>query len=268
MLFLDEKTILFLITIVAIVAITWYYHAYTLSPRKRLPSLRPLPSLNALRAAWGRGAETGNVIHISPGAGTIARQATMAETVAGLLAAERVAVEAALKATPILVSSGDTVSHLALRGILRQAYQRAGRAHDYDPSTIQLITHENATAYAAGVMALYKRHTIEASQLIGSFGHEFLLFAEDGAEQNLPQVIGSTTITALPVVLLSTHLPLIGEEVFAAESYLSDDAPPKARLMTQDFLRTVVIVLIIGGIIYTLLQTLQPQLGLPELPGV
>lgn len=264
----DEKTILVLVTTVAIVAVTWYYHAYASTRRKNPPARRPLPALHVLKEATGRGAETGRALHISPGAGTIGRQSTIAETTAGLLAAERVVSEAALNGTPVLVSSGDAVSHLAMRGILRQAYQRAGRAHDYDPASIQLITHENPTAYAAGVMALYEQQRLEASQIIGSVGQEFLLFAEDGATRDLPQVIGSTSITALPVVLLNTPTALVGEEVFAAEAYLTDEPAPQARLMTQDFLRTVVITLIAGGIIYSLLRQLQPQLGLPELPGV
>jgi cbb3-type cytochrome oxidase subunit 3 len=262
-----EKTIFVLALVLVVVAITWFYHAYTLDKRKPLPTRRPIPPLDTLRTAYGRGAETGGAIHISPGSGTIGDATTMAETMVGLLAAERVVNQAALQGTPILVSSGDAVSHLALRGLLRQAYKYAGRAHDYTSSSIQLLAHENATAYATGVMTLYDRQRMEASQMIGNFGHEFLLFAEEGARQKLPQVIGTTSIAALPIMILNTEHTLIGEEVFAAEAYLANTSPPQARLMTQDLLRTVVILLIVLGVIYHALQTLQPQLGLPSLTG-
>ncbi len=261
----SPETIIALLLFTGVVAVTWLYHARALDDRNRIPERRPLPAFDVLRAALGRGAETGRAVHLSPGAGAIGRRATMGETVVGLLAAERVANEAALKGAPILVSSGDAVAHLAMRGILRQAYQRAGRAHDYHPASIQLLAHQNPTAYSAGVMTFYARQYLEASQMLGSFRHEFLLFAEEGAARTIPQVLGATSMTALPTMMLSTPNTLIGEEVYAAEAYLSREAAPQARLMSHDLLRTGVIVLIVLGIVYTLLQ---PSLSLlPPLPG-
>ncbi len=254
-------TLVILLIALVGVAFVWLYHARAMAGR--IPPCRPLPAFETLRSALGRGAETGRPIHISPGAGSLANPTNFAETVGGLLAAERVVNEAALKGAPVIVSSGDAVSHLALRGILRQAYKRAGRAHDYNPAVIELLAHQNPTAYSTGVMTLYGREKIEASQLIGSFRQEFLLFGEEGAKRNIPQIMGATSMNALPVMMLTTPATLIGEEVFAAEAYLSDAAEPKARLMTQDILRTVIILLIIGGLIYNSL--LQPTLGLPSL---
>lgn len=262
---LPAETIVVLLMLLAIVALTWVHHARSLNEHIAIPKRRPLPSFSALRAALGRGAETGQVVHISPGAGTIGNRVTMAETVAGLLAAERISNEAALKGSPLLVSSGDAIAHLALRGLLRQAYRHAGRAHDYNPASIELLAHQNAPSYATGVMALYANQRIEASQLLGSFGEEFLLFGEEGARRGIHQVLGTTSMNALPLMVINTQTTLIGEEVFAAEAYLSDSAPPQARLMTQDILRTVVIILIVGGVIYSLLQS---SLALPPLPGV
>jgi hypothetical protein len=262
---LPIETIFFLLLFLGIVALAWYYHARALDARNTPPLRRPFPQFQPLRDALGRGAETGHAIHLSPGAGTIGNHTTMGQTVAGLLAAEHVANEAAQHGAPILVSSGDAVAHLALRGILRQAYRRAGRAHDYDPSSAQLLAHQNETAYATGVMTLYARQKLEASQLIGSFGREFLLFGEEGAARAIPQIIGTTSVDALPVTMINTPYTLLGEEVFAAEAYLTEEKAPQARLVTQDTLRTVVILLIIGGVIY---HVLQPTFGWPPLPGM
>src|SRR5690606_30143493 len=103
----------------------------------RSVSRRPIAALDLMRRALALGAETGRAIHLSPGSGAVGARATTAETIAGLLAAERVATEAALNGAPILASSGDAVAHLALRGTLRQAYQRAGLGQDYDPANVQ-----------------------------------------------------------------------------------------------------------------------------------
>jgi hypothetical protein len=206
---------------------------------------RPIAALELIRSALALGAETGRAIHLSPGSGGVGSRATTAETVAGLLAANAVATEAALNGAPILASSGDAVAHLALRGSLRQAYQRAGLGQDYDPTNVQLLAHQDPMAYASGVTTLYGRQPLQASQLIGSFGQEFLLAGEVGAQRETPQLAGATSTTALPLVYLAADGALIGEEIYAAEAYLTRSAAPQARLLTLDALRTAVIVAIV-----------------------
>lgn len=261
---LSPDTILFLLVVLVGVSLTWLHHARVRAGR--LPQRRPLPALDTLRAALGRGAETGRATHVTPGASVLGAadgsRATTAELIAGLLVAERVAGEAALNGAPILVSSGDAVAHLALRGSVRQAYQVAGQAQDYDPARVQLIAHNDELAYAVGVTTLYERQPLEASALIGGFNQEFLLIGEEGAQRELPQVAGATSSAALPLMLLTTPATLIGEEIFAAEAYVAPPGPAQARLLTQDALRTAVIVLLIGGFIYSLVQ---PTLNLPPL---
>jgi hypothetical protein len=259
-----EAIITLLITLVVVFATLVFQRRALLG---QAAARRPLRALDTLRAALGRGAETGKAIHISPGTGTIGSgigtRATTAETIAGLLVAGRVSSEAALNGAPILVSSGDAVSHLALRGIVRQSYQQAGQLQDYDPARIQLLAHQNELAYATGVSALYGRQQLEASILVGSFNQEFLLIGEESAQRAVPQVAGTTSTVGLPLMMLTSDATLIGEEIFAAEAYLTTTAPAQARLQTADLLRTTTILLIVGGVIYSLLQ---PQLGLPPLP--
>jgi len=242
---LPQETLLLLIIALIVVSLTLWHHARALAGKQPI-SRRPLPGLDVLRRALARGAETGRAIHLSPGSGAVGSRAGTAETVAGLLAAERVAAEAALNGAPILVSSGDAVAHLALRGSLRQAYQRAGLGQDYDPVNVQLLAHQDPMAYASGVTTLYGRQNLEVSQLLGVFGQEFLLAGEVGAQREAPQLAGATTTTALPLVYLTADGALIGEEIYAADAYLARSPAPLARLLTQDALRTAVIIAILA----------------------
>ena len=66
---LPQATILTLAAILVVVALTWLHHARVLAGRH--PARRPLPALDTLRFALGRGAETGQAVHVSPGASTI-----------------------------------------------------------------------------------------------------------------------------------------------------------------------------------------------------
>jgi len=254
---LPQETLLLLIIALIVVGLTLWHHARALSGKRPI-SRRPLPGLEVMRRALARGAETGRAIHLSPGSGAVGTRSGTAETVAGLLAAERVASEAALNGAPILVSSGDAVAHLALRGSLRQAYQRAGLGQDYDPVNVQLLAHQDPMAYASGVTTLYGRQKLEVSQLIGSFGQEFLLAGEVGAQRDEPQLAGATTTTALPLIYLTADGALIGEEIYAAEAYLARSPAPTARLLTQDALRTVVIVAILVLLLLTVFGLTLP----------
>ncbi len=254
---LPQETLLLLIIALIVVGLTLWHHARALSGKRPI-SRRPLPGLEVMRRALARGAETGRAIHLSPGSGAVGTRSGTAETVAGLLAAERVASEAALNGAPILVSSGDAVAHLALRGSLRQAYQRAGLGQDYDPVNVQLLAHQDPMAYASGVTTLYGRQKLEVSQLIGSFGQEFLLAGEVGAQRDVPQLAGATTTTALPLIYLTADGALIGEEIYAAEAYLARSPAPLARLLTQDALRTVVIIAILVLLLLTVFGLTLP----------
>ncbi|NJO05103.1 MAG: hypothetical protein HC876_06035 [Chloroflexaceae bacterium] len=264
---LDTQTLIGIVIAVAlgmVVGLVALHHSQALAGR--LQARRPLRAFDVIRDALGRSAETGRALHLSPGAGTLGNRATTAETIVGLLAVERVASEAARNGATVLVSSGDVVAHLALRGVVRQVYQRTGQGQNYNPEYVQLLTHQDNTAYATGVATLYARQRLEASQIIGSFEPEFLLCGEEGAQRNIPQVAGATTNATLPLMLLSTQGTLIGEEVFAAEAYLSSDVTAQARLRTQDTLRIIVIILLIAGVLYSVVQYVVPQLGLPPLP--
>jgi hypothetical protein len=241
---LPPEALLLLIVVLVVVILTLLHHARALAGKRPI-NRRPLPGLSVISQALARGAETGRAMHLSPGSGAIGARASTAETIAGLLLSERVATEAALNGAPLLASSGDAVAHLALRGTLRQVYQRAGLGQDYEPANVQLLAHQDAMAYASGVTTLYGRQQLEASQLVGAFGQEFLLAGEDGAQRGVPQLGGATTATALPLVYLTTDGTLVGEEIYAAEAYLARSPAPLARLLTLDVLRTVVIVAII-----------------------
>ena len=104
-----------------------------------------------------------------------------------------------------------------------------------------------------------------ASVVAGNYEAEALLISEEGWRRDLPQLAATTSLAALPVLAISADTTLIGEELFAAEAYLSDASMPKSRLLTQDALRWTVLALLLGGLIWQLLAVLQPSLRLPPL---
>lgn len=236
--------ILLLIVIFIVVILTLWSHE-RMRRRTQPMALRSFEALDVVRHALAHGAETGRALHISPGPGTIGGRGSTAETIAGLLLASRITGEAALTGTSVLASTGDATANLALRGTMRQAYQRAGLPQDFVPSNVLLLAQDDPMAYAAGVTTIYNRQKLEASVLVGGFDQEFLLASEIGGQRGVPQLAGTTVTAAQPLVYLASDKALIGEEIYAAEAFLTQSSIPVARLLVQDILRTVVIVALV-----------------------
>ena len=221
----------------------------------RLPALRALPGIARLRARFGDVAESGRPLHVATGTNQGSAGATVptAETIGSLMIAQRIAEETTRRGGTVAATSGDIVAHMALRGTLHRAYRQAGSASDFRTDQVQLVAQNSPAAYAAGVSARYAVEPMTASVVAGNYGAESLLLTEEGAAKGIPQVAATTALTALPVLALSADATLIGEELWAAEAYLSDAVPPKARLLTHDLLRWLLIALLLGGLCWQLL---------------
>lgn len=215
---------------------------------------RPLPALDQLNTALARAAETGQPIHLSPGAGSLHGSTINPESLAGLVLAQRVASAAARRGASITASSGDAVAHVALRGMVRVAYRNAGYSEDYQPTSIHLYADHDPLAFAAGLGNRYVAETMEASVTVGSFGESYLLFGEQGRQRGITQVAGTTNPTSLGSALLTADGTLLGEEIYAAEAYIAPTPLGIARLLTHDAIRLLLIVIIIVGLILVSLQ--------------
>jgi hypothetical protein len=232
---------------------------------KRLPAFRPLPGIAQLRAHMSDVSESGKPLHVATGASQPGVIGPTAETIASLLIAQRITEETIRRGGKVALTSGDIVAHTALRGTLHQAYRQAGFASDYQGDAVQLVAQNTPVSYAAGVAARYAAEPVAASMIAGNYGAEALLISEEGAARGVWQVAATSSLDALPVLAISADATLIGEELFAAEAYLSEMPGPKARLLTQDALRWMILVLLVIGIIWQVLALVQPGLSLPAL---
>jgi hypothetical protein len=249
---MDELTLVGLFIVLMIALLTLFYESRV---RAGLGvQRRELPGLRQVEKALSRAAETGRPIHLSPGAGPLAGQSVSPETYAGLLLSQRIGALAASRGARIAASSGDAATHLALRGIIHQAYEDAGYEHDYDASALHLYAHSDPLALNVGLGNRYQEEPFEASIAVGAFGTTYLLAGAQGAQRQVPQVSGTTTPESLAAMVLTSDATLMGEDIYAAEAYLAPSPTGFARLLTHDLLRTLVITLLV---VATLLQLLQ-----------
>jgi hypothetical protein len=211
-------------------------------------TLRSIAGLKELPHSIGRSAETGQPLHVSVGVAGVGG-ATTAETWAGLTVLQELADEAAACDTPLVVTVADpTVLPLA-QDVLKRAYIRNGNPDAYDPTQVRFIA-PLPLAYATGVMGLVKREPLTGNVMIGAFGDEYLLIGEVGARQGLHQVVGTTNVTTLPLMYASADETLIGEEVYAGGAYTTALPIQIGSLLTEDWVRWLVILTIIVAAIF------------------
>ena len=213
--------------------------------------LRPIPGLEALHGLVGRSAETGQPLHISVGVAGIGGAAT-AETWAGLTLLSQLADEEAACDPPLIVTVADATVLPMAQDIVRRAYIRHGNPDGYDPTQVRFIA-PDPTAYAAGVMGLLERQPLTANVMVGSFGDEYLLMGETGARCGVSQVVGAADPRTLPLVYASADHSLIGEEMFAGGAYTRALPIQIGSLLAEDWLRWIVVAVILVVAVFRIL---------------
>lgn len=201
--------------------------------------VRPLRGAEELPGLVAQAAEMGRPLHVSVGVGGVGGPTT-AETWAGLTLLGQVADGAAACGFPLIVTVADATVLPIAQDILQRAYVRHDHPEDYDPAQVRLVA-PDPTAYAVGTMGLIERDPLAGNVMIGSFGDEYLLIGETGVRRGVHQVVGAADPRVLPFVYGSADATLMGEEMFAGGAYTSRLPLQIASLLTEDWMRWVVI---------------------------
>jgi hypothetical protein len=238
-------TIIAVLLIVGVSLLLWLY-TWRARGGARYP-LRRMAAFEAVRGFMDTIAERGKTIHLSVGSAGIGGDQTVAVT-SGLAVLRHLAERGASLETSPVVTVADPVLLLVAQDALYRAYERMGHVTQYRSTDVQLVA-PDPTAYAIGAQDLISDRAVDANVMVGSFGDEYLLMGEAGAQRGIAQVVGSNAVNAYPFMVATADHVLIGEEMFAAEAYLSDDPTQAAYLRVQDVLRVAIAVVIVLGIV-------------------
>ncbi|MCB1161248.1 MAG: DUF6754 domain-containing protein [Candidatus Krumholzibacteriia bacterium] len=214
------------------------------SRRGRELYIRPIPGLSAVDEAIGRATEMGTPILYVLGTGT----ASDIATIAGYTILSRVARRTAEYQTPILVPVNDPVMLAMGQEVVKEAYVQAGRPEVYKPDNISYVS-AMQFPYVAAVNGLMQREQPATCFYMGVFHAESLLLAETGSGTGAIQISGTDQISQIPFFVAATDYTLIGEELYAASAYLSQEPAQIGPLKAQDYAKVVIIVIIIVGIL-------------------
>ena len=246
---LGPSTVFVLIVLVAF--LIFFFIAWSNIEQGRGHSLRALKPLNRLRSLLGQSAESGRILHYSPGSGGLNDQTGAAETLSSLTTLGEVSRGAARAGASLEVSANDTLTYLAAGDVAQIEFDDAGRSEDFSRDNVHFITQQDRLAYIAGVESSLNSDAVAGTVMLGRFDAEYLLAGETASRLNIPQIAGSSRVEAMPLMIISAGADetLLGEEIYAAPAYLSRRPALLASLRAQDALRLLIIAVIILGVI-------------------
>ncbi len=207
--------------------------------------IRPIAGLKAIDEAIGRATEMGKPILYSSGLGKMDRVATMASM--NILGS--VAEKTAEFKTPLIFPNYDPVVMTTAQEVVKEGYSKAGHPEAYNPDNIFFVT-QSQFGYAAAVDGIMTRQLPATNLFFGTFEAEALILAETGNSIGAVQIAGTDSTIQLSFFIVACDYTLIGEELFAASGYLTKDRQILGSIKGQDWLKALIVLLIlIGGIV-------------------
>ncbi len=206
--------------------------------------IRRIGGLDAVEEGIGRATEMGKPVLYVPGI----LEMDNIQTIASMVILGRVARRVAEYETRILVPSKMPVAYNMSQEVVKQAFNEAGRPDAYRPDDIPFITMDQF-GYAAAVDGIMLREKAGTIFLLGGFYAEALILAETGHSVGAIQIAGTAQPAQLPFFIAACDYTLIGEELFAASAYLSEEPRLLGSLKGQDWGKIIAMGLIVVGIV-------------------
>lgn len=218
-----------------------------IASKKKLKT-RGIPGIERLDKWIQQAGELNRPVLFTPGTGTIQTP----DTLAALALLDHVANRCAKLGVRLIVANADFNVHQVTVDMVKNAYKKAGREDLYTEDSVRYIS-VRQFAYAAGVMGLLRREKPALNVFVGDYQAEALEIAEAGRADAIAQFGGTSNVDQLPFFMATCDQTLVGEELYTAQGYLTDDAQAISRLVGPDAGKVIAILLIvIGAILVTL----------------
>jgi hypothetical protein len=206
--------------------------------------IRKIAGLDAVDEAIGRATEMGKKVLYVPGIDDMDNMMT----IASMIILGYVAEKTATYNTYLEVPTCKSMVMVTAKEVVKEAYTKMGRIDSYQAEQVHYLT-DDQFGYAAAIDGIVVREKPATMFYIGSFFAESLILAEIGNAAGAIQIAGTAQPTQLPFFVTACDYTLLGEEMFAASAYLSREPRLLGSLKGQDYVKALVLVAIVIGII-------------------
>ena len=235
-------------SVVAIAIVAWTINRHK---RGRAFQMREIAGLSALDNAVGRATEMARPVLYTPGWGGDIQRPT---TIASMNVLSHVAARTARYNCDLIYPTHDPVIMAVAQEVVREAYADAGYLDRFKRDNITYVT-SSQFGYAAAVDGMISRARPASIFLLGTFEAESLILAETGNSIGAIQIAGTDSTIQLAFFIVACDYTLIGEELFAASGYLSQDESILASVQAQDIMKVVIAVFLVVATIAATLTT-------------
>jgi len=139
-----------------------------------------------------------------------------------------------------------------------------GKLSNFDPQQIMFLS-EDQLAFASGYIGLLHRERVASAFLFGSFAGEALILAEAGQQIGAMQVAATVTPEQVAFFIAACDYTLIGEELFAASAYLSQEPVQLGSLVGQDIGKLLFFAMIVIGVLISTFNSVFPNFALTNI---
>ncbi len=226
------------LVLLAMLTVVMFYARHVFGKTKEM-RIRRIPGLDAIDEMVGRVTEMGRPLAFVMGGTELEAQGF-----ASMRILSHVSGEVARYDAKMLVVVPLPEMEPMCQEIVRNSYTMKGSAQSYNPANVMYMPGD---ASKAGVLGLYQREKVAGAMLFGNYYYESMLFAEAASLAGALQIGGTANYHQLPFFVASCDYTLIGEEIFAAGTYLSREPSEVGALTAQEAGKVLSVVLILVG---------------------
>lgn len=214
--------------------------------------IRRIPGLDALEEAVGRCTELKRPLHYNAGLSNL-RGSWAAQTMAGINVLSFVSRLCAKYDTEMIVTCSNYEQLPYLQETVQTEFAAAGKTV---PDGYVRYIGQGQGALSIACQGIFERENIGANIMIGGYDEECVSIAEKGYRVGALGIGGSGAMGQVAILAAVMDYVLIGEEMYAAGAYCSQDPVEVATIAGTDIPKIIAFLLILLGLI--LVQT-----GLP-----
>lgn len=219
--------------------------------RREKPPMRPIGAYETATMTAGS-IEAGRPLHFSLGSATVGDERTLLALVGAEFLYYLTREVAVGDRAPIITVSEGAAVPLAM-DTLRRAYTDEKRPAQFKAFNARWYPQgTRSLAFAAALTAMQGDDRIGGNMLAGRYGVELALVLDASNRHNLPSVAVSDQLEGQAIAFAMATEPLIGEEIFAAAGYLSDDLKWSKRNLVIDLSRWLLAVAIVALLIFNI----------------
>lgn len=224
-----------------LVTVLLIYTARFFQGRRQHTMLRPIEGFKNIPTWIGQSIESNRPLHLSIGGAGIGDNTTVL-SLAGAELFYFIVQDATIGDVSPIITTSSTASIPLGQDTLRRAYQSRDFSSRYQPSKARWYPQgQRSMAFAAALTGMMKVENPSAHVLVGSFGPELALILDVAHHQKQPTLAASDQLEGQAIAFALAGDYLIGEEIFAAPGYVSDDPADKVESVVVDLLRGLLI---------------------------